>query len=221
MSGTQLGKEASGIPSTDLSGLFGTPATAAVPDRTEGVPKLPPPPSRPAAPVTPAQEPPGLPAQTHAGQPAARAAAAPARRSSGRQSRASKRHPSSVVVYLSVSLRHRLRVNAAATSRSHTQIVFAALNASHPRLGELAARAGQQPSERPVDGLFVVQQSGRRLHDEDQVQVSIRPNPANLAVIDQLAEQHTGGNRSALIALALDDYLPAESDGRPLPDARQ
>jgi hypothetical protein len=210
MSSPQLGRDASGVPSADLSGLFGTPATAAVPDRTEGVPKLSPPPSRPADPIAPLQAS-SAPALSHAaaaplGGPAA---AAPARRAASRPRKASKRHPSSVVVYLSVTLRQRLRVNAGATSRSHTQIVFAALNDSHSRLGELAARSGQQPPEQPADGLFVVQQSGRRLHDEDQVQVSIRPNPANLAVIDQLAEQHTGGNRSALIALALDDYLPA------------
>ena len=206
MSGAQLGKEAFGVPSTDLSGLFGAPATAAVPDRTEGLPKLPPPPNRPN-PAAP--RPPELPASRPSTEPIVErsAAAAHARRASRRPRKASKRHPSSVVVYLSVSLRQRLRADAEATSRSHTQIVFAALNSSHSRLSELAVQAGRQP-EQPVDGLFVVQQSGRRLHDEDQVQVSIRPNPANLAVIDQLAAQHTGGNRSALIALALGAYLP-------------
>jgi hypothetical protein len=212
MSGPQLGKNASGVPSADLSGLFGTPATAAVPDRTEGVPKLSPPPNRPVDPATPLQTSSSASTLGPAATPATAggpAAAAPARRTSSRSSKAS-RHPSSVVVYLSVTLRQRLRVNAGATSRSHTQIVFAALNASHSRLADLATRSGQQPPEQPADGLFVVQQSGRRLHDEDQVQVSIRPNPANLAVIDQLAAQHTGGNRSALIALALDDYLPSD-----------
>lgn len=210
MSSPQLGRDASGVPRTDLSGLFGTPATAAVPDRTEGVPKLSPPPNRPVEPVTPLQTSSTATALGPAATAGAAAAAAPARRASSRSSKASKRHPSSVVVYLSVTLRQRLRVNAGATSRSHTQIVFAALNASHSRLADLTTRSGQQPPEQPADGLFVVQQSGRRFHDEDQVQVSIRPNPANLAVIDQLAAQHTGGNRSALIALALDDYLPSD-----------
>jgi hypothetical protein len=45
------------------------------------------------------------------------------------------------------------------------------------------------------------------------VQVSIRPHPANLAVIDELAARHTTGNRSALIAAALDEFLPAALKG--------
>ncbi len=113
----------------------------------------------------------------------------------------------SVVVYLPVSLRSRLRERAAATGRSHTQLVFDALNATHTRLdgllGTFADRTG------PVDGIFLAQRSGRRRHREDRVQVSIRPHPANLAVIDELAARHTTGNRSALIAAALDEFLPA------------
>jgi hypothetical protein len=111
---------------------------------------------------------------------------------------------SSVVVYLAVSLRSRLRAHAAATGRSHTQIVFDALNDTHTRLTELTGT----PMPEPVrDGIFVAQRSGRRQHREDQVQVSIRPNPENLAVIDGLAGRHTAGNRSALIAAALDAHL--------------
>ncbi|GAA2883778.1 hypothetical protein Acy02nite_07550 [Actinoplanes cyaneus] len=117
---------------------------------------------------------------------------------------------SSVIVYLAVSLRSRLRAHAAATGRSHTQIVFDALNDTHPRLAELAG------TPMPVDGLFVAQRSGRRQHLEDQVQVSIRPNQENLAVIDGLAGRHTDGNRSALIAAALDAYLPVPMKGLPV-----
>jgi hypothetical protein len=118
-----------------------------------------------------------------------------------------------VVIYLSISLRGRLRTYAKDTGRSHTQIVFDALNATHDRLAELVAAGSSQPVDQP-DGLFVVQRSTRQLHDEDQVQVSIRPNPTNLAVIDQLAERHTSGNRTALIAVALDEYLPHEGHRR-------
>ncbi|MEV6350434.1 hypothetical protein [Actinoplanes sp. NPDC051851] len=114
----------------------------------------------------------------------------------------------SVVVYLSVTLRSRLRAHAAETGRSHTQIVFDALNATHARLAELL---GGGRAEAPLDGLFVVQRSGRRQHREDRVQVSIRPNRANLAVIDQLARRYGSGNRSALVAAALDAFLPPDS----------
>ncbi|GIF14329.1 hypothetical protein [Actinoplanes teichomyceticus] len=116
----------------------------------------------------------------------------------------------SVIVYLAVGLRSRLRAHAAETGRSHTQIVFDALNDAHPRLAELT---GGPPGGTARDGLFVAQRSGRRHHGEDRVQVSIRPNPANLAVIDGLAGRHTAGNRSALIAAALDAYLPDPMKG--------
>ncbi len=211
MSGTQLGKDPSGVPPTDLSSLF-APAAAAVPDRTQGVPKLTPP--APAVPAVAAQRP--VPT-TAAAEPDAEARPARARRThQATGSRKPKRHPSSVVIYLSVSLRSRLRDYAQNTSRSHTQIVFDALNATHHRLAELAAASSKQPAEQS-DGLFVVQRSTRQLHEEDQVQVSIRPNPTNLAVIDRLAEQHTSGNRTALIAVALDEYLP-RGDGAPSAD---
>jgi hypothetical protein len=112
----------------------------------------------------------------------------------------------SVVVYLPVGVRSRLRERAAATGRSHTQLVFDALNATHTRLAEVVG--GDEP-DGETDGIFVSQRSGRRRHREDRVQVSIRPHPANLAVIDELAARHTTGNRSALIAAALDVFLPA------------
>ncbi|MEV6300274.1 hypothetical protein AB0M02_12795 [Actinoplanes sp. NPDC051861] len=120
------------------------------------------------------------------------------------------RSGSSVVVYLSVSLRARLRARAATTGRSHTQLVFDALNATHDRL---AALAHDGAAAAPADGIFVAQRTGRRQHSEDQVQVSIRPNQANLAVIDDLAARHTAGNRSALIAIALDEFLPPVTKG--------
>jgi hypothetical protein len=113
----------------------------------------------------------------------------------------------SVVVYLPVGVRSRLREQAAATGRSHTQLVFDALNATHTRLADLTGAGGEPGGE--ADGIFVTQRSGRRRHTEDRVQVSIRPAPANLAVIDDLAARHTTGNRSALIAAALDEFLPA------------
>lgn len=113
----------------------------------------------------------------------------------------------SVVVYLPVGVRSRLRERAAATGRSHTQLVFDALNATHTRLAEVVGEDGEPGGG--TDGIFLTQRSGRRRHREDRVQVSIRPHPANLAVIDELAARHTTGNRSALIAAALDEFLPA------------
>jgi hypothetical protein len=225
VTGPQLGKDASGVPLTDLSGLFGGPVTAAVPDRAAGVPKLAPPPGRsatslpnssPAEPPTTlvplaqdtAVAPPAVPASATTPEVANRV---PAPR---RARKSKKRHPSSVVVYLPVSLRTRLRVHATNTSRSHTQIVFDALNGTHDRLAELVT-AARRSAEQPTDGLFVVQQPSRRVHSEDQVQVSIRPNPANLAVIDHLADRHTAGNRSALITLALHHFLPVGVDEHP------
>ena len=115
-----------------------------------------------------------------------------------------------MVVYLPVGVRSRLRERAAATGRSHTQLVFDALNATHTRLAEVVGGA-ESPGE--TDGIFLSQRSGRRRHREDRVQVSIRPHPANLAVIDELAARHTTGNRSALIAAALDEFLPAAVKG--------
>ncbi|KUL30001.1 hypothetical protein ADL15_25860 [Actinoplanes awajinensis subsp. mycoplanecinus] len=117
-----------------------------------------------------------------------------------------------MVVYLAVSLRSRLREHSAAAGRSHTQIVFDALNDTHHRLAELT---GNPLPEHAQDGIFVAQRPARRQHREDQVQVSIRPNPENLAVIDGLACTHTAGNRSALIAAALDAYLPVPMKGSP------
>ncbi|WP_433790440.1 hypothetical protein [Actinoplanes sp. CA-252034] len=113
----------------------------------------------------------------------------------------------SVVVYLPVGVRSRLRELAADTGRSHTQLVFDALNATHTRLAEVVGGDGEPVAE--SDGIFITQRSGRRRHREDRVQVSIRPHPVNLAVIDELAARHTTGNRSALIAAALDEFLPA------------
>jgi hypothetical protein len=122
---------------------------------------------------------------------------------------ATVRSGGSVVVYLPVGVRSRLRERAAATGRSHTQLVFDALNATHTRLATVIG--GDTAPAGETDGIFLVQRSGRRRHREDRVQVSIRPHPANLAVIDDLAARHTTGNRSALIAAALDDFLPALS----------
>ncbi|MBA3488727.1 MAG: hypothetical protein H0T78_04140 [Longispora sp.] len=109
---------------------------------------------------------------------------------------------------MSASLRARLRAEQSESGRSYTVLTFAALNAHRHELAELIATTPAGTVEPAMDGLFEVQASGRLVHDEDQVQVSIRPNPHNLAVIDELAKTYTGGNRSAVIAGALNAYLP-------------
>lgn len=205
----QLGRDASPLNPVDLSGAFGTP------NRAAGLPNLrtpPPPPAAAPAPVaqpptpppapTSPPTPPSLPATSEQPQKTAAPATKTRRKATSRKAKP----PATIVVYLASSLRTRLRAHREATGRSHTNVILDALNATHQRLTDLVAAATSQPAP-AMNGLFEVQ-PGRHVHDEDQVQVSIRPTTHNLDVIDSLAAQHTAGNRSALVAIALDVYLP-------------
>ncbi len=106
-----------------------------------------------------------------------------------------------VVVYLPVSLRERLRSRRAAEDVPFAEIVLDAVEATHERLGDLAA-----PPASTRSTLFV--RSPRPKHDaEPNVQVYLRLNDQNLRVLDRLTQDHKAANRSALVAAALDAYL--------------
>jgi hypothetical protein len=47
------------------------------------------------------------------------------------------------------------------------------------------------------------------VHDEPHVQVGLRPSRADLGVLDELTERYRAPNRSALLAAALNLYLPS------------
>lgn len=111
-----------------------------------------------------------------------------------------------IVVYVSVSIRERLRSSAG--EYTFTDVVLMALDATHAKL----KTHFDQPS--PTKSMF----SGRgratsRRHAEPHVQVSLRPLREDLAVIDQLCADLKAPNRSALINAALDDYLNRDDLG--------
>jgi hypothetical protein len=110
-----------------------------------------------------------------------------------------------VVIYVRASVRDRLR-QAANTQpgATHTDLVLAALDATHDRLaGRFQATIASPTS------LFSGRTSRRRLrHEEPQVQLSVRPWADDLAIIDRLVEEMAAPSRSALVDAALDSYLP-------------
>lgn len=108
----------------------------------------------------------------------------------------------SIVVYVSASIRERLRTSAG--DRTFTDVVLMALDATHAKL---RSRFTEQPST--TKSLFAGR--GRptsRRHSEPHVQVSLRPLRDDLAVIDQLSADLNAPSRSALINAALDEFLP-------------
>ncbi len=106
-----------------------------------------------------------------------------------------------IVAYISVPVRERLRVNAG--DLTYTEVVLAALDATHAKLADRFTAA-----TRPANSLFAgpVRSTPRR-HEEPHVQVSLRPMGDDLAVIDRLVEEMNASSRSALINAALDEYL--------------
>lgn len=109
-----------------------------------------------------------------------------------------------IVVYVSASIRERLRT--AAGDRTFTDVVLMALDATH---GNLQSRFAEQPTT--TKSLFAGR--GRpmtRRHTEPHVQVSLRPLRDDLAVIDQLSADLNAPSRSALINAALDEFLPRD-----------
>lgn len=192
-----LGEKPSRVPPADLGSAFG-----AVPDRTAGLRELGL--SQPMpTPTPPAREPerPEPMALVESAQPVTQRRP-PSRQSSQTSGGGSR----SVVVYLPASLQERLRMHSKQQQeRPYTDIVLDAIDETHQRLAQLMAPVR---GDRSPGSLFKGRETRRRRHDEPQVQVSLRPSRSDLAVIDRLVREHRAGSRSALVATALDAYLP-------------
>lgn len=116
-----------------------------------------------------------------------------------------------IIAYMAPDLAGRLRAHGAETGRTHLQVVLDALEETHDRLSELLAAAGYIEERR--SGLFGdgPRPAGRRRRTTGTDQVSLRPTVGQLRVIDKLMGDSGAPDRSVLIAVALDDYLPATS----------
>jgi hypothetical protein len=212
-----LGQQPSRMPTADLGGVFG-----AGPDRTRGLAgrlapvAAPPPAPEPVAPPEPAAPEPAAPVKpsTQEPRPVPMVRDAKPRRPKSEPASPPRTAPAEalggdrrvVVVYVRASLRGRLRTAAAARPDvTHTDLVLAALDATHDQLGAQfqGTRTGAPGS------MFSGRQGRRRLrHEEPQVQLSIRPWADDLAIIDRLVEEAEAPSRSALVDAALDSYLP-------------
>lgn len=199
-----LGKGPSPVTAPKLS--FG-----AAPARASTLPTLAPPPRTAASPPTAAPPEPTdsapVPRQSRT------TPRRPARRAPTAKPRSSSRKPppepdpvdgpDGVGIYVPGSLRRQLRTYAANhPGRTYTDIVLDAIEANAARLGDLLAK----PPTR-TGPLFAGRTPLRRRHDEDQVQITLRPAPDDLAVIDALVDEHRATNRSEFIAVALAAYL--------------
>ena len=107
-----------------------------------------------------------------------------------------------IVVYLSLSVRERLRSSAG--DSTFTEVVLAALDSSYGKLSERFS----DPAP-PTGSMFAGRGRPRtRRNREARVQVSLRPLRDDLAVIDRLVAEVNAPSRSALIDAALDEYMP-------------
>ena len=107
-----------------------------------------------------------------------------------------------IVVYLSLSVRERLRSSAG--DLTFTEVALAALDSSY---GKLSKRFSE--SAPPQGSMFAGRGRPRhRRNSEARVQVSLRPLRDDIAVIDRLVAEVNAPSRSALIDAALDEYLP-------------
>lgn len=107
-----------------------------------------------------------------------------------------------------VELRDRLRNTA--RSSPDTTVAAVVLDAIERNVDDLEALvAGEQPHSRPADhsGLFPDAVKTERTSTEIRVPVTLRLTSANLAVIDDLAQQHRATSRSQLITAALRAHL--------------
>lgn len=107
-----------------------------------------------------------------------------------------------IVVYLSLSVRERLRSGAG--DLTFTEVVLAALDSSYGKLSERFS----EPAP-PTGSMFAGRGRPRtRRNREARVQVSLRPLRDDIAVIDRLVAEVNAPSRSALIDAALDEYMP-------------
>lgn len=118
----------------------------------------------------------------------------------------------SVTVYVPRNLRsevihERNRATAAGEVKTNAGIVLHAVENALPFIAQLV-NAGQQPIRA---GLFTHQD---RAIKEPGVQLGMRLSAADLATLDQIAQEHCDGNRSQLIEHALAHrYLPEPATG--------
>jgi len=106
-----------------------------------------------------------------------------------------------VIAYVPATTRDRLRA-AAGQSRTQTDVVLAALDATYRDLGDAFS------DTRPHAGsLFTGPGRRRRRHSEPQVQISLRLTTGDLAVLDRLTAELGAPNRSALVSEALARHL--------------
>lgn len=190
MTATELGREPSRLPPANLAGAFG-PA-----DRGAALAGL-------LAPVVGATEP-----TTQAATQTDRRSSASGtdRLDSPRDApRDDDSRPLTVIVYLPVSVRDRLREMAAVRGATYTELTLEAIDATHQRLGDLLTRTSV--ARRP-DSLFSGSTPRRReRHSEPQVQVSLRLIRSQLDVVDRLVDDHSASSRSALVTAALRGHL--------------
>ena len=107
-----------------------------------------------------------------------------------------------IVVYLSISVRERLRSSAG--DLTFTEVVLAALDSSYSKLSERFSESAP-----PTGSMFAGRGRPRiRRNREARVQVSLRPLRDDIIVIDRLVAEVYAPSRSALIDAALDEYLP-------------
>ncbi len=88
---------------------------------------------------------------------------------------------------------------------TYTSIVLDALDHHYGDLGRLLPT----PPSRAPGSHFRGRAPLRLEHDDDQVQISFRPDPDDLIHIDELVKEHGATSRSTLVAVALDAYLTA------------
>jgi len=220
----RLGERPSGLPTADLAATFdrGARLRGRLAPRPQATP--------PAPPVSPSPEPQQQPAMTsetaevdtaasingHSVEPQVadgeHAPTAPRRSTRGKSRRktenAQEESPKTrgVVVYVPVSIRERMQARRRADDITHSDLVLDAIEAAIDQLPKLLDSQVQQRSS----GLFIraaATRPGKRSRGEPSVQVWLGLDAANLATIDKLSEEMAQGNRSRLIATALDAYL--------------
>lgn len=177
-----------------------------------GLPAAPPRPEPAPPPVAdqPAVAPPPPPQRTPSG-----ADPVPAPRAGSTTARPKRRRRRPAIdggtgVYLPVTLVERLRAYCAGQrDRTYTDTALDALDHESGRLAQLV----QPAKARAAGSLFAGRQQRRVPHEEPHTQVNMRFDPADLATIDDLWPRVGAANRSALIAAALDAYLPPQRRG--------
>jgi hypothetical protein len=191
MNQPRLGVEPTPLPATDLAAVFGRGNTLR--GRLQPVRPAAPPPT-PDSDASPPDD--ALPLDDE-GSPATR------RSDTRTAAPTADTVPRGVIVYVSVSVRERLRHRRRTDGTPFADIVLDAVEATHDTLDDLIA-SRRPPTERSA--LFV-RSARAAAGDEPHVQVYLRLPAENLRILDHLTQTHRAPNRSALIGAALEAYL--------------